>query len=203
MQNCPCPVLLLISLSHSLSQITRRTPLPDWSVLKLGVHWQRISGARQTQAFVFCTMLRENDEIPNRSCETPEELVKYIYSKTSSNYHTVKRRRVPAAPQPLKMSYLFYFLFPQLLASCVSTRHSLCDASWHSSPCISGGIARACSLHEGNFLEYAQLYHGLRECSCACLDCSHPDKTILSCDKIHDSSCRPFLPGQLLVRDQD
>ena len=51
---------------------------------------------RQMQALVSCSMPRENDEIPNRSCEIPEELVKYIYSKTSSNYHTVKPHRMPA-----------------------------------------------------------------------------------------------------------
>ena len=34
--------------------------------------------------------------MPNRPCEIPEELVKYIYSKTSSNFHTVKPPRVPA-----------------------------------------------------------------------------------------------------------
>ena len=43
-------------------------------------------------------MPRESDEIPNRSCEIPEKLVKYIYSKTSGNYRTVKPRRVPATP---------------------------------------------------------------------------------------------------------
>ena len=88
-QNCPelrlilCPALLSISLSHSLPQITRRTPLPHWSVSGLGIYWQRISSTRQTQAFAPCTIPRENDEIPNRSSEIPEELVKYVYSKNS------------------------------------------------------------------------------------------------------------------------
>ena len=89
-QNCPdlhlyiVPALLPISLSHSLLQITRRTPSPDWSARGLGIHWQQINGACPTQVLVPCTMPRENDEIANRSCEIPEELVKYIYSKTSS-----------------------------------------------------------------------------------------------------------------------
>ena len=101
-KNCPelClikrPILPPISLSHSLPQITRRTPHPHWLVSGLSVYWQRISSAHQTQAFTPCTMPRENDEIPNRSCVIPEELVKYIYSKTSSNYHTIKPRRAPA-----------------------------------------------------------------------------------------------------------
>ena len=73
----------LINLSHSLLRNTRRTPPPDWPVLGSGVHQAGISSARPTQGAVSCTIPRENDEIPNRSCEIPEKLVKYAYSKNS------------------------------------------------------------------------------------------------------------------------
>ena len=96
-------VLRPIRLSHSLLQITRRTPSPDWSVQGLGVHWQRINGARPTQTLVSCTMPRENDEIP-------EELVKYIYSKLLTKYllYTVELRRM--APTVIATALILHLL---------------------------------------------------------------------------------------------
>ena len=79
----------LINLSHSLLQNTRRTSPPDWSVSGSSFYQTGISGVRPTQGPVSCTIPRENDEIPNRSCDlvilcvTDLRIMKYIYSKKS------------------------------------------------------------------------------------------------------------------------
>ena len=102
------PYCLQSALNHSLPWIARQLLRPHWSVSGLCVYWERISSARQMQALAPSTTPRENDEIPNRSCGIRLQwklLAKHIL-------YIVELCRVPATLRLLKMSYLFYFLFP-------------------------------------------------------------------------------------------